>query len=419
VRFVTEVVAGRFELIDQIGVGGAGSVWRAYDRREGRYCAAKLVRERDSAMVIRVIREQGVRLSHPHVLSPYAWAADDDVVLVATELMHGGSLTTVIRDHGALPWRYAGEIVAQVLDGLAHVHAAGLVHRDIKPANVLLAATGRAAPHARVADFGIAYELDGPRLTELGVVIGTPGYLAPEVLAGRGPHPSQDLFSVGVLAWQLLAGQERPGERLGDDPPQGVPDSLWTVVRALLDHNPLARPRDAAAAGQLLRRVLAAQPLELPALSAVGEPVEVFDVLGPVPGGVPADAHSANETEDDTVVVPASARPSTTRRIERDKPRRRVTAGIAVAVLVVVAVAVGLVVILPEVGAERQTPDTTTPGQDATSSVTVPSRPPNASIRAGLPCDWQDVASVETGADGTALRCVAKPGGGYAWQPAA
>lgn len=353
-----ELVAGRFELVDRIGSGGVGSVWRAYDRREKRHCAAKLVRRLEPEVALRVLREQSLRLAHPHVLTPYAWAAGDGVVVAASDLVRGGSLATLIRDHGALPWRYAVEIVGQLLDALTHVHAAGLVHRDLKPANVLLEMTGQGVPHARLADFGIAYLRDGPRLTESGFVVGSPGYLAPEVLAGRPPHPGQDLFAVGVVARQLLTGAEKPD----DDAVPNVPSSVWTVVRALLEPDPAARPRDAAIARRLLAQAMLVESLRLPALSTDGEPIEVFDVLGADPERV-------------------------------EPPRSRVRWWLAAGGVVVAGAVLGFVL------APREQTVTTVP------------QGPNVGDR----CEWQDVAAAETAPNGTPVRCVRRPDGSYTW----
>lgn len=188
---VAEAVVGRFTLVDPIGRGATGQVWRAYDHRARRYCAAKVFRQRDAGGLIRVVREQGVRLHHPHVVCPYAWAADDGDVVIAMELMRGGSLQTLIRDHGALPPPYAARIAGQLLSALRHVHEAELLHRDVKPGNVLLEATGTGEPQARLADFGIALQVYEAPVTDTGVILGTPGYLPPEAyeeLPGPGPR---------------------------------------------------------------------------------------------------------------------------------------------------------------------------------------------------------------------------------------
>ncbi|MCP3803697.1 serine/threonine protein kinase [Allokutzneria sp. A3M-2-11 16] len=382
---MNELVAGRFALVDRIGAGGAATVWRAYDQRERKYCAAKLANGQSADVLVRVVREQGVRLTHPHVLSPYTWAAEDNGVLVASELVRGGTLLALIRDHGVLPWRYAAEIVLQLLDALDHVHKAGLLHRDVKPSNVLMEATGAGAPHARLADFGIAYPADGPRLTEVGFVVGTPGYLAPEILAGHPPQPSQDLFALGVLAWQLFAGEERPERRAGTTSPPGVPGPVWTVMSRLLDTDPTRRS-DAGELHAHLAHVLAGTPLELPALSPITEePIEVYDVLGALPTG----------WNDPTT---ASALPMTKVDTRSQKPRRALLLG-GIGVLLAAAATAGILLLREET---PTTPNTGTPRADITVD--------------GL-CDWQDVANQETSSTGVLVRCVLQPNGDYRWKP--
>lgn len=281
---VTRVVAGRFTLIDRIGTGGTGSVWRAYDHRERRYCAAKLIP--DPQILPRAVREQSVRLRHPHVVTPYTWVADDDGALLAMRLTGGGSLATLISDYGALPYRYAAEIIAQVLAALEQVHAAGVVHRDIKPDNILLEVTGTGAPHARLADFGIALIKGQVRLTSAGVVLGTAGYVAPEVLHGVEPGPRQDLYAVGMVARQALSGVTEPhGDRAPTAPPPGVPSPVWEAVLAMSARDPSERPANARIAAVRLAMALGGEPLTLPARTADGEPLEVFDQIGPPPPG--------------------------------------------------------------------------------------------------------------------------------------
>ena len=97
-----DVIAGRFALCDPIGSGGSGTVWRAFDRKRHGYCAAKLLRQRDAGDLLRFVREQSVRLDHPHIVSPYSWVAEDGTVLIASDLMTGGSLHTLIGDFGPL-----------------------------------------------------------------------------------------------------------------------------------------------------------------------------------------------------------------------------------------------------------------------------------------------------------------------------
>ena len=276
---MADVFAGRFELVDPIGTGASGVVWRAWDRRHARWCAAKVLRQRDAGALLRFVREQGLRLSHPNVLSPYGWAADDDQALLAMDLVGGGALSTLIADFGPLPERYAAGLLAQLLTALDHIHDTGVVHRDVKPANLLLEATGTAEPVLRLSDFGIALSLGEPRLTRHGTVVGTPGYLAPEILAGGPPSVAQDLYAAGVTGWQLLTGTEPP-TRGSLDAPADSP--LWQVIRTLVDPDPDLRAGSAAAALEALAPLLAT-PLPLPSRTTDGEPIEVFDHLPPPP----------------------------------------------------------------------------------------------------------------------------------------
>lgn len=284
---MADVFAGRYELIDPVGSGGNSLVWRAWDRRLGRVCAAKVLRQRHAGALLRFVREQGLRLDHPHVLSPYSWAAEDDQALLAMDLVGGGSVSSLLADFGALPERYAAELLAQLLGALDQVHAAGLVHRDIKPANLLLEATGTGRPVLRLSDFGIALSLGEPRLTQHGAIVGTPGYVAPEALAGQPPSISQDLYAVGVTGWQLLTGEEPPASgpppsRPSNAADTGVASVLWQVIEGLLQPEAADRTQSAEEALASLAPVLA-KPLELPAVTPDGEPIEVFDQLPPLP----------------------------------------------------------------------------------------------------------------------------------------
>ncbi|EFL16273.1 serine/threonine-protein kinase [Streptomyces sp. C] len=284
-----EVFAGRYELVDPIGRGGAGAVWRAWDRRRRKYVAAKVLLQGDAHMLLRFVREQALRIDHPHVLAPASWAADDDKVLFTMDLVAGGSLAHVIADYGPLPPRFVCALLDQLLSGLAAVHAEGVVHRDIKPANILMEATGTGRPHLRLSDFGISMRKGEPRLTETDFVVGTPGYFAPEQLAGGEPDFPADLFAVGLVALYLLLGRkpdaqalvERFGAHGTPDAPEGVPAPLWGVISNLLQPDPGNRFRTATGA----RKALAEAAQLLPDPVPGEEPVEVFDQLGPLPAG--------------------------------------------------------------------------------------------------------------------------------------
>lgn len=288
-----EVFAGRYELIDPIGRGGVGAVWRAWDHRRRRYVAAKVLQQSDAHTLLRFVREQALRIEHPHVLAPASWAADDDKVLFTMDLVSGGSLAHVIGDYGPLPPRFVCLLLDQLLSGLSTVHAEGVVHRDIKPANILMEATGTGRPHLRLSDFGISMRKGEPRLTETNYVVGTPGYFAPEQMMGAEPDFPADLFAVGLVALYLLRGRKPDARALiahfvahgTPGAPEGVPEPLWQVLAGLLQPDPQARFRTATGA----RKALTAAVEMLPDPGPDEESVEVFDQIGPLPAGFGPD----------------------------------------------------------------------------------------------------------------------------------
>ncbi|MET9519642.1 serine/threonine-protein kinase [Streptomyces sp. NPDC002994] len=292
-----EIFAGRYELIDPIGRGGVGAVWRAWDHRRRRYVAAKVLQQSDAHTLLRFVREQALRIDHPHVLAPASWAADDDKVLFTMDLVSGGSLAHVIGDYGPLPPRFVCTLLDQLLSGLTAVHAEGVVHRDIKPANILLEATGTGRPHLRLSDFGISMRKGEPRLTETNYVVGTPGYFAPEQMMGAEPDFPADLFAVGLVALYLVQGQKPDSQALVEHfatygtpgAPQGIPEPLWQVIAGMLQPDPQARFRTATGA----RKALTAAVEMLPEPGPGEEPVEVFDQIGPLPPGFGPDGPEA------------------------------------------------------------------------------------------------------------------------------
>jgi eukaryotic-like serine/threonine-protein kinase len=284
-----EVFAGRYELADPIGRGGAGAVWRAWDRRRKRYVAAKVLQQSDAHSLLRFVREQAMRIDHPHILAPASWAADDDKVLFTMDLVSGGSLSHLIGDYGPLPPTFVCTLLDQLLAGLTAVHAEDVVHRDIKPANILLEATGTGRPHLRLSDFGISMRKGEPRLTDTNFVVGTPGYFAPEQMMGAEPDFTADLFAVGLVALYLLTGEKPDSMEMlaryeqGVPPaPARVPEPLWQVLGQLLQPDPDSRFRTATGA----RKALAgAAEMLATDTTAEQEVVEVFDHIGPLPEG--------------------------------------------------------------------------------------------------------------------------------------
>jgi serine/threonine protein kinase len=226
-------VAGRYVLLEEIGRGATGTVHRARDLRSRSYVAAKVVRGGDPDTLLRFVREQAHRIDHPHVLAPLGWAAEDDVALIAMELVSGGSLRDLVARQGLLPQPVVALLLAQLLDALAAVHERGVVHGDVKPANLLVRDGPR--PHLLLADFGVATSTrDAVRVVTQGPV-GTPAYLPPERLAGADPHPSQDVYAAGLVACRLLSGTS----------------PLRTLCDSMTRREPQLRPSAAAALGRL------------------------------------------------------------------------------------------------------------------------------------------------------------------------
>lgn len=248
------LIAGRYAMLDQIGAGGMGSVWRARDERTGELVAVKVLGQHSAALLVRFVREQAVRVRHPHVVAPTGWAADDDLVVLAMDLVPGGSVQDLLDRHGPQPVGYAAQLLEQLLQALSAVHAAGLVHRDVKPANLLLEATGRGRPHLRLGDFGVAAPIADARYTTVPGAIGTDGFMAPEQARGALPDPCQDLYAVGRVGLQLVTGltPERQGP-VGSSP-------LRPLLERLLVVDPEQRLASAEAALRLLRRL--AVPVE-------------------------------------------------------------------------------------------------------------------------------------------------------------
>lgn len=237
----------RYLLADQVGAGGMGTVWRAWDRHERRWVAAKLLGRPggpdDAAALERFVRERALRVRHRHVVQPAGRAGRDD--LFTMDLVRGGDVEQLLARHGPLPDSYVRVVLDQVLDALVAVHAAGLVHRDVKPGNLLLEPTGTGRPWVRLGDFGIAVGCGDPRLTRAPGGVGTGGYMPPEQVAGAPPDPRQDVYAAGVVATRLLTGRP-PGGPAPDTP-------LGLLLASFTDSDPGRRPATAAAALDGLR----------------------------------------------------------------------------------------------------------------------------------------------------------------------
>ncbi|GAA3264346.1 serine/threonine-protein kinase [Nonomuraea helvata] len=269
-----------YVLLEEIGAGGMGTVWRARHRDTGDVVAVKLLRDglaADQDLVLRFIQERQVMrtLRHPNIVTVRDFVVEGERLALVMDLVEGGDLRTLIQRRGTLPPAEAAALLAQTAGALAAAHEIGIVHRDVKPGNVLL---DRATGQVRLTDFGVARILHGPGITQTSAVIGTPVYLAPEVADGDAATPAVDVYALGLILYELLAG--RP-PFVGEHPmvlirqhaiaaPRrlpGMPDALWALVSACAAKDPAARPSAGAVVAAL--REAAPALAGLPALPPV------------------------------------------------------------------------------------------------------------------------------------------------------
>ncbi|MFI6007085.1 serine/threonine-protein kinase [Streptomyces sp. NPDC051366] len=252
-----DVIGGRFELVDRLGSGGMGTVWRALDRALHREVAVKEVRSaagRDDPEFRRMLRERVLRearaqarISHPNVATIHHIVDEGEHPWLVMELLPGHSLDQRL-EQGPLPPAEAARTGREVLAGLRAAHAAGIHHRDVKPANVLIRANGSAV----LTDFGIAALQDATSLTMTGEVIGTPEYLAPERIRGAD-LPASDLWSLGMMLYVCVEGVS----------PMRRATTLATLA-AVLDE-PVPAPRRAGPLAAVLAELLVRDPAARPA----------------------------------------------------------------------------------------------------------------------------------------------------------
>jgi len=278
-------VAGRYRLGQQLGSGGMGVVWEAYDELLHRTVAVKELRyppgitdeERDK-LARRTLREARAvaAVEDPHAVRVFDIAEQDGRPWIVMELVRGQTLTDALRERGALPTAEVVRVGLALLDALEAAHSAGVLHRDVKPSNVILGADGRIA----LTDFGIAtVDSDPSDVTTTGQIVGSPAYMAPERARGETPTPAADLWSLGATLWTAAEGCAPYAENnafatmtkvVTEEPPRcrRCDDALGSVIADLMDRDPAARPtvdearRRLVAAATTATAVMAPYPTE-------------------------------------------------------------------------------------------------------------------------------------------------------------
>ena len=297
-------LGGRFDLLDNLGVGGGAVVVRARDRQLHQAVAVKLLRSRDPQLQRRFTQESEVlaRLDHPAIVRVLAHDRDGDDLYTVLELIQGPDLSEHLARTGPMPWRQVIEIGIQIADALEVAHQHGLIHRDVKPANIMLAQTD--PPHVKLIDFGIVRLTDEYRAptgaaphrpTDMGQALGTPGYLPLE--AGIvAPTPRFDVFGLGATLYELLTGK-LPAQSLQPLQPLSVaypacdaPDDLDLVLAAALAPEPDDRTQTASELGRALAAVRAVHPQRGAPSRRIDGRYELVALVGT---GGQADAHLA------------------------------------------------------------------------------------------------------------------------------
>ncbi|MET9760783.1 serine/threonine-protein kinase [Streptomyces sp. NPDC006372] len=378
------LLAGRYRLDTEIGRGGMGEVWRAYDQMLARAVAVKLLLPQDTdataASRFRLEAQTAGRLNHPNLVGVLDFGEHDNRLFLVMELVDGDSLSGVLAASGALPAERVATLGAQAAAGLAAAHQQGIVHRDIKPANLLLDAHGT----LKIGDFGIARFLDDPgaALTATGQIVGTGLYLAPERALGKPAGPPSDMYSLGCVLYQLLSGR-----------PPFQADTAVALLHQHLDNAPVP-PRELGVNGlppafeSYLLALLAKQPEDRPTAQQTAEwfaggawrglPEPLPEAAFPVPSAEPGPRAAADPGTPATYALPTGSRTARGGRSRRAAPRNtagnrpRVAATAAAAALFLAAMGAGMLWFSPD--------DTATEGTepDTSPSASSPAAPSSA-----------------------------------------
>jgi serine/threonine protein kinase/Tol biopolymer transport system component len=275
---------GGYQITREIGRGGMAVVYEAYQSALSRRVAIKVLPPEmsfDETFVQRFVQEAraAARLSHPNIVTIHDVGRQEGYYYIVMQFLEGEVLSDLIQRAGRLPAERAMQILWQIASALDYAHAHGLVHRDIKPANIIVGA----GDHATLTDFGIAKAAESTRLTRTGMLVGTPQYMSPEQASGQPVGPASDLYSLGIVVYQMLAGQV-PFQ--GDSTPAllhrqvyeqplavrtyvpGLPEGVDAVLARALAKDPTHRFTSAAAMARALSDALAGRTVPVAAVSA-------------------------------------------------------------------------------------------------------------------------------------------------------
>lgn len=283
---------GEYEVMEEVGRGAMGVVYRAVDRRIGREVALKIIkmtelgegqsREQLQERLRREARAAGI-LSHPRIVTIYGLQELENVNYIVMEFVNGPTLTQLLEKVGSLPAQRVGEIIQQAAQGLDYAHRRGVFHRDVKPANLMISDTDE----VKITDFGVAKIVKDQGMTQAGTLMGTPYYMSPEQIMGQTLTGASDQFALAVIAYELLAGRKPfdsenlPGlihQILTQPPPNCEPmneqfgPGVGEVLKKALSKNPSDRFPSCTAFGEALSNALAGRPMAATPIPALVPP---------------------------------------------------------------------------------------------------------------------------------------------------
>ncbi|MGY2001544.1 protein kinase domain-containing protein [Blastococcus sp. SYSU DS1024] len=333
---IGSLLAGRYKITAPIATGGMGEVWKARDQVLDRIVAAKVLKTEytnEPSFLARFRNEarHTAALSHPNIASVYDYGETTDdsgvqtLAFLVMEYVEGQPLVTILHEEGRLPVDWTLHVLGQAADGLSAAHRAGVVHRDIKPGNLIVRPDGV----VKLTDFGIAQARDAAPLTRTGMVVGTAQYLSPEQAQGMEVTAASDVYSLGVVGFECLAGA-RPFDGASqvaialahiNRPPPPLPGDIPPAVRLLIERalakDPADRFTDGGAFAEAVRRVAAGDALAASVVAPATAPTQIVDVgdghtqvfatpaagmpaVSPATGGRPMPPlHAAPDDDDD------------------------------------------------------------------------------------------------------------------------
>jgi serine/threonine protein kinase len=294
-KLIGELIGGRYRILERIGQGGLGAVYKALDTRLRRLVAVKVHHFSDNTETKHLFSREAetlVRLKHPNIVQICDAGENEAVGYLVFEYIEGRTLSQILKDGRPLGRDYALEIMRSVGAGLAHAHRQGVIHRDVKPGNILISNDGRVL----LADFGLAIAPGAPTINQTGRVAGTLSYMSPEQIVGRAVDTRSDIFSLGIVFYELLTGQKPfSGESVGKlfsnvlneepVPPQYLDSTVSSSINEIVLESLAKDPsRRFQSADDFLRALAGAN------LHSSKQEADVIDNLRPFEGGLHMDA---------------------------------------------------------------------------------------------------------------------------------